>query len=133
MADVVSQPDLAEVYAAMDATQAAFNAGDIEEWMGAAHPDAHSFQLDHFLGMADFTGGVADFQVATSDGDWKTLWREGVVEGDAAVVWGEAEWPYRLGDERHLVRMACSYYFVKMDGSWKSMFSHYTLLNDAST
>jgi hypothetical protein len=131
MGDAVSGPEeLLDVYAAMDASAAAFNAGDIESWIGANHPDVHSFQLDHFIGMADFTAGVAETQVAISDGDWTTLWREGVVEGDAACVWGECEWPYRLGEERHVVRMGCSWYFVNMDGAWKGLFSHYSLLHD---
>lgn len=132
MEPAVSEADLLEVYAALDASLAAFNAGDIEGWLDGNHPEVHSFQLDHFISMADLTGGLAELQSAMGDGDWTTVWREGVVAGDAACVWGESEWPYRLGDERHVVRMGSSWYFVKTDGAWKCLFSHYTMLTTST-
>jgi hypothetical protein len=121
---------LPEVYAAMDSARAAFNAGDIDGWLGGNHPGVHSFQGDRFIGMSDFAAGVAADQVAASEG-WDVIWRDGVVEGDSACVWGEVDWPYHLDERRHVLRMACSWYYVKVDGTWKALFSHYTMLNNS--
>jgi len=130
MDDLVSASDeLQGVYAALDAGAAAFNAGDVDGWMAGNHPEVRSFQGDHFVGMADFRASVAESQVAMSEG-WDTIWREGVVEGDSACVWGEVDWPYRTEGERHVARMACSWYFVRLHGDWKTLFSHYTVLDD---
>jgi ketosteroid isomerase-like protein len=132
MDDAVSRADVVqEVYAVLDVASAAFNAGDIKGWMDAVHPAIHSFQLDHFIDKSDFTGSVAEMQVAMSDGDWTTIWRDAVVEGDSACVWGEFEWPYHLGDEHHVARVASSFFLVNMDGAWKPLFSHYTMLNNS--
>jgi ketosteroid isomerase-like protein len=127
---MTDQDRLQDVYATMDAIDAAFAAGDLHAWTAADHPLCHSFQGDHFTGGAEL-GEVTDAQAATSD-EWKTLWREGVVEGDAACVWGEVEWALRAGDEGHVARLACSWYWVKVGDEWKVLFSHYTPLSQSS-
>jgi hypothetical protein len=119
---------LQEVYAAMDAGQEAFVRGDIEGWLGVTHPSAHTFQVDHFTTFVDLAAGPIESQMELNDG-WTTVWREGLVDGDTACVWGEVEWFYRLEDERHGVRMAGSWHWVKTDGVWKTLFAHYSLLN----
>jgi hypothetical protein len=125
------QDPLRELYATMDASTAAFSAGDIDGWLAGNHPSVHSFQGDRFMTMADFDAGVAELQTSIS-AEWNTIWREGVVEGNAGCVWGEVEWTYQLSDERHVTRIACSWYYVRMDGAWKAMFSHYTPLGTSS-
>ena len=58
---------------------------------------------------------------------WEPIWREGVVEGDSACVWGDVDWSFRLGDVRHVARLACSWCWTRVDGRWQALFSHYTI------
>lgn len=119
--------ELDEVYALMDAGDAAFNAKDAAGWAAATHPDGHSFQGDRWASPADFDAGLAEEFLAASEG-WTTLWRDGLVVGDTACVWGECEWRFRLGDEAHVIRLASSWTWARTDGTWRSLFSHYTPL-----
>jgi hypothetical protein len=116
---------LREVYALMDASSAAFEAKDVTGWQSDAHPLMNSFQGDRFMNQADFDEGGTAFMLEVSDA-WEPVWRDGAVEGDAVCVWGEWEWRYRAGDEPRADRYACSWYWVRVNDSWKSMFAHYT-------
>ena len=124
---MTEQQALQEIYAVVDASDADFNAG--KAWIGA-HPSAHSFQGDHFLSLADFEGEGSASQQAMSDG-WTPIWRDGVVEGDAACVWGEVDWLFRLGDVQYTARCARSLYYVKMGGDWKVLFTHFTVVEQS--
>jgi hypothetical protein len=119
---------LQEVYAVIDVSDADFDAG--KAWMDTAHPYAHSFQGDHFMRVADLQGEGAESQQAMSDA-WKPLWRDGVVEGDAACVWGEVDWFFHLGDDHYVARCARSLYYVKVGGDWRALFTHFTVLKRA--
>jgi hypothetical protein len=121
---------LRDVYGKMDGLDAAFAAGDMNAFTAADHPLCHSFQGDHFTGGAELAD-VSDAQALTTD-EWKTIWRDGVVEGDAVCVWGEVEWTIRVGDDRQVTRLACSWYWVKVGDDWRVLFSHYTQLNQST-
>jgi hypothetical protein len=38
---------------------------------------------------------------------------------------------YHLDEQHFVARMASSFTLVKVDGAWKRLFSHYTMLHNA--
>ena len=120
---------LDDLYAAMDGGQTAFEAGDLDGWRAVTHAEAWSFQGTRFVAASEFFADGSAREQANQHADWTILWRDGVIEGDTAAVWGEVEWGFTAGDVSVRLRLGCSWTQVRVDGQWLCLFSHYTIRN----
>jgi Domain of unknown function (DUF4440) len=121
----VTESALDEVAATWLAGERAFNSKDLAGWFAATHPEVRTFQGDRFQTGAE---ALAEAPAMLEAADrFETIWHEGTVVDDSAVLWGECEFDIRIGNgPATTFLLAFSAYYVRTNGSWRSLFTHYT-------
>ena len=119
-------PEVQELTDLFDAGCDAFNRKDVTGYLASAHPSAWTHQGGVFMSV-EALRAVAPTVVEASERFEVTEWQGGVVIGGTGVAWGEFEFVAKDGARGTTTSTGkFSVHFVRVDGSWRVLFSHYT-------
>lgn len=118
--------EVQELTSIFDAGAAAFNAKNVDGYLESTHPAAWTYQGGIFSSVEALRPVVPTI-LESADHFSVTKWLGGLVVGDCGAAWGEYEFAVKGADGATTSSTGhLSAHFVRVDGAWCILFTHYT-------